>query len=179
MAELTVDMAYGGALYEAAKDIDKIQVILDEGQELLDIFSSEDDLGAFMRFPSIAVADKKQVIGSVFEGKICAELLNFLYILIDKRRFSHFEGIMKVYRRLVEQEEGCIYGKVYSVELLSAERLADVEKQTSELLQKKVKLENELDPKLMGGVRVFVEGKLIDASIKKKFDEMASQIMAN
>lgn len=179
MAELTVDMTYGGALYDAAKDIDKLQVILDEGQELLDIFGSEEELGAFMRFPSIAAAEKKQVLGSVFEGKICDELLNFLYILIDKRRFSHFEGIMKVYKRLVEEEEGCTYGTVYSVEPLSEERLADVEKQTSELLQTKVKLQNELDPKIMGGVRVFVEGKLIDASIKKKFDEMASQIMTN
>ena len=59
---------------------------------------------------------------------------------------------------------------------LSDDRLAELEKQTSELLQMNVKLENELDPRLLAGFKILVEGKIIDASYRKRFDELASQM---
>ena len=39
-----------------------------------------------------------------------------------------------------------------------------------------VRLTNEIDPKLIGGVKLLVEGKLIDASVRKRFDDLSSQI---
>ena len=102
--------------------------------------------------------------------------MNFLFVLIDKRRAGRFERIIKVYRDLLEKEEGVSYGVVYSVEKLSEERIAQLEEQTSRLLKINVKLENEIDPKLIAGVKIMVEGKLIDASYRKKFDEMAAQL---
>ena len=59
---------------------------------------------------------------------------------------------------------------------LDEERLSKLEEQTSRLLQTKVRLENEIDPKLIAGVRILVDGKIIDASYRKKFEEMASQM---
>ena len=84
--------------------------------------------------------------------------------------------IIKVYKSLVEKEEGVSYGTVYSVVKLSDERIAELEEQTSKLLQMNVKLENELDPSLLAGFKILVEGKIIDASYRKKFDELASQM---
>lgn len=46
-------------------------------------------------------------------------------------------------------------------------------------MRRNVKLTNEIDAKLMAGVKVLVEGKIIDASYRKKFDEMAVQLKAN
>lgn len=178
MAELTVDLTYGTALYEAAKETGKEQLILDEGLQILDIIEKEEDLHLFIKFPTIAAEEKKKVISSVFEGKICTELLNFLYVLIDKRRIAHLKGIMKVYKDLCDKEDGVSYGTVVSVEALSPERLAQVEDETSRLLQTKVRLTNELDPDLIGGVKVLINGKMIDASLRKKFDDMASELAA-
>ena len=102
-----------------------------------------------------------------------------MYILVDKRRAGRFESIMKVYRELLEREEGVSYGTAYSVVKLSDERLRQLEEQTSRLMRRNVKLTNEIDAKLMAGVKVLVEGKIIDASYRKKFDEMAVQLKAN
>ena len=88
----------------------------------------------------------------------------------------NFGRIVKVYKSLIEKEEGVSYGTVYSVVKLSDDRLAELEKQTSELLQMNVKLDNELDPRLLAGFKILVEGKIIDASYRKRFDELASQM---
>ena len=176
MAELTVDLTYGQALLDAARETDLEQRILEEGLEIVQILEGDNDLKAFIGYPAISAVEKKKVLKEIFEGKICNEPLNFLYILVDKRRTGRFEGIMKVYKNLLEREEGVSYGTVYSVIKLDEERLSQLEEQTSKLLQTKVRLENEIDPKLIAGVRILVDGKIIDASYRKKFDEMASQM---
>lgn len=176
MAELTVDLTYGEALMGAARDTGKEHTILEEAQQVLDLMKQEPDLYAFMNYPAISADEKKGVLQNIFEGRICDELLNFLYILVDKRRTMNFERIIKVYKSLVEKEEGFSYGIVYSVVELSEDRIQDLEEQTSKLLQMNVKLTNELDPKLLAGIKILVEGKIIDASYRKKFDEMASQM---
>jgi len=176
MAELAVDLTYGTALMEAAQDVGKQQEILEEGQQIVEILQNEPDLKAFIDYPAISADEKKKALQEIFEGRICQELMNFLFVLIDKRRAGRFERIIKVYRDLLEKEEGVSYGVVYSVEKLSEERIAQLEEQTSRLLKINVKLENEIDPKLIAGVKIMVEGKLIDASYRKKFEEMASQL---
>ena len=176
MAELTVDLTYGTALVEAARERGKEKQILDEAQAVAQLIDDEPDLHQFINYPGVSADEKKEVLKNIFEGRICEELLNFLYILVDKRRTMNFGRIVKVYKSLIEREEGVSYGTVYSVVKLSDERMAELEEQTSKLLQMKVKLDNEIDPNLLAGFKILVEGKIIDASYRKKFDELASQM---
>ena len=176
MAELAVDLTYGTALVEAAREVGKENQILEEAQAVVQLIEDEPDLHQFINYPGVSADEKKEVLKNIFEGRICEELLNFLYILVDKRRTMNFGRIVKVYKSLVEREEGVSYGTVYSVVKLSDERMAELEEQTSKLLQMNVKLENELDPSLLAGFKILLEGKIIDASYRKKFDELASQM---
>ena len=176
MAELAVDLTYGTALVEAAREVGKENQILEEAQAVVQLIEDEPDLHQFINYPGVSADEKKEVLKNIFEGRICEELLNFLYILVDKRRTMNFGRIVKVYKSLIEKEEGVSYGTVYSVVKLSDERMAELEEQTSKLLQMNVKLENELDPSLLAGFKILVEGKIIDASYRKKFDELASQM---
>ncbi len=179
MAELTIDLTYGSALFEAAKDTGQADQVMEEATEVLGILKQESDLHTFINYPAISASEKKAVIEKVFGDKICDVLLNFLYVLIDKRRTSRFEKMIKAYKKLMDQEEGLSYGTVYSVEPLDKDRLSELEADISKLFQANVRLENEIDPKLMGGVKILVEGKIIDMSIRKKFDDLGSQITLN
>ena len=176
MAELAVDLTYGTALMEAARELGKEDQILEEAQAVVQLIEDEPDLHQFINYPGVSADEKKEVLKNIFEGRICNELLNFLYILVDKRRTMNFGRIVKVYKSLIEREEGVSYGTVYSVVKLSDERMAELEEQTSKLLQMRVKLDNEIDPNLLAGFKILVEGKIIDASYRKKFDELASQM---
>jgi ATP synthase F1 delta subunit len=176
MAELTVDMTYGTALYEAAAELQKTEQIAAEADEVLAIMEQEPDLRAFVDFPTISAEEKKKVLRTLFEGKIAEELLNFMFVLIDKRRMGQFERIIRVYKDLMNHEEGVAYGVVYSAAPLDKERITEIEEQTSKLLQENIRLDNEVDPNLIAGIKVLVEGKIIDASYRRRFDELASQM---
>jgi ATP synthase F1 delta subunit len=176
MAELAVETTYGTALYEAASEREKTEQIRTEAMEVLGILEQEPDLQAFLKFPVVSADEKKQVLENVFRGQICEELLNFLFVLVDKRRMGALKRIIRVYSDLVDHEEGVSYGTVYSAVPLDEKRLTEIEEQTSRLLRERIKLTNEIDPDILAGVRILAEGKVIDASFRKRIDELASQM---
>ncbi|MEG0829623.1 MAG: ATP synthase F1 subunit delta [Anaerovoracaceae bacterium] len=177
MAELTIDLTYGNALYQAATETNKRDIILDEGCQVLGILEQELDLFSLINNPVISAKDKKEILKNIFQGRICLELLNLLYVLVDKGRTRHFPKIINVYKDMLNHEEGCAYGTIYSVQPLKEDQLKKFEEKVSKLLQNKVKLENNIDPKLIGGVKILVDGRIIDASIRKRFDALGSKII--
>jgi F-type H+-transporting ATPase subunit delta len=174
MAELTIEMTYGSALYQAARELGKEKQILDEAQALLGVLKQAPDMEALLGNPTISPKEKKVVVQKIFEGRICDELLNLLYILLDKRRTRNLPSIIKTYKHLIDKEHGVSYGKIFSVQPLGAARLKEFEEETSKLLRSRVSLVNETDQSLIGGVKIFVEGKVLDASLKTRLQDLGN-----
>jgi ATP synthase F1 delta subunit len=177
MAELTVDLTYGSALYQAAVEVNKKDLILEEATQVLDVFEKEPEFYEFINYPAISAKEKKEVLAKVFEGRICQELLNLLYVLVDKGRTARYAKIVKAYKDMVDREEGVTYGTVYSVEPLTETQIKKMEEQITDLIKQKTRLENKLDASLIGGIKVLVDGRIIDASIKKRLQDLSSQLI--
>jgi ATP synthase F1 delta subunit len=177
MAELAVAMTYGEALFGAAKDLNKVDEFAKDLKDLESVFESEPDFYTFLSSPSIPAKDKKQVIREVFEGKTETEFINFLNVLIDKCRINAYSQIVKVYDELVSRAEGYSYGRIVSVNPLTPQQLSKFEEETAKLLNVKVHLKNETDPGLIGGVVIYIEGKIIDASVRNRLQTLAGSLM--
>ena len=172
MAELIVDLTYGRALFQAAAEVNKVSVISNEADGLIETLKKEPDFARFLVTPAISAKEKKDVVERIFEGRICDELLNFLRVLIDKGRTRRLVSIIAVYKDLINKVEGFSYGKIMSVAPLTEGRLKRFEQETGKLLKKNVRLENIASPDLIGGVKVLVDGKIIDASIKGRLKDL-------
>ena len=99
-----------------------------------------------------------------------------LFVLVDKGRFQYYHNIVKEYKRLVDVHKGEGKGKVYSAVPLSEEQMKRFEEQASKLLQEKIRLKNVVDESLIGGVKLLVDGKIIDASLRGKLDRLSKEI---
>ena len=95
MADLTVDLTYGSALYEAAEDVGKRDEIAKNADWVLEVLRDNPDLQNFINYPAISAREKKETIEKIFDGNVCEEFLNFLYVLIDKGRTMHLAKITK------------------------------------------------------------------------------------
>jgi ATP synthase F1 delta subunit len=177
MGNLTVDAVYGEGLFEAAFDIGNVEGIGTELDEILQVFREYSSFFELLRAPTVPIEERKAVAEKVFEGRISNELLNFIRILIDRKRIGQIRGIAKAYRRLADEREGVVKGKIYSAVDLSEDQIARFEEETGKLLKKRVKLRNETDVSLLGGVRVYIDGKLIDASVRGQLDSLKERMI--
>lgn len=114
--------------------------------------------------------DKKKIIESSLKGKFSREMINFLFVLVDKSRTAEIRKIRKQYMRLYDKERNMAEGEIYSAIPLSEEQLAKFEEQMSALLHKQIKLRNIVDKDLIGGIKIQVDGKMIDKSLRADLD---------
>lgn len=174
--ELIVAMTYGRALFDAAVELDKIDEIKEEIDQIDQILKKEQDFVSLLCNPAIPVIKKKNMIRNVFEGRVCGEVLSFLYILIDKGRMFHYHRIVKEYLRLMDEYRGEAFGKIYSAVPLSEKQVEQFERETGKLLHEKIKLRNKIDKHLLGGVKIMVDGKLIDASLRAELKALEHKL---
>ncbi len=178
MAELTVGITYGSSLYDVAKELGKEEPILEELEQLSEIFKKNPDFLEFVSTPVISKHEKKEELKAIFEGKLIPEVLNFVYILVDKGRAGNFADIVRQYKHRMDIDDKISVGEIFSTVILSPEQLAAFEKETGELLRQTVELTNKLDASLIGGVKIFIEGKVIDASVKSRLQGMKETLGA-
>ena len=176
MDSLTVDNVYGKALFDAAKERGKTALIGEEYKAVSKIFSDNPLLKKLLLIPTVSNPAKRDVVKKIFGGQISEELLNFIYILIDKRRIGAWKDIGSFYEKLVLEHDGKTRGVLYSALPLDDQRAKAIEAKTSAAIGKEVRLEYRIDSSLIGGVRIYADGKLIDASIKTRLNNMKKRI---
>ena len=67
MAELTVDLTYGSALYEAAEDVGKRDEIAKNADWVLEVLRDNPDLQNFINYPAISAREKKECMRGISE----------------------------------------------------------------------------------------------------------------
>ena len=175
MAKLVANR-YASALFETGIDLDKIKLFNDELNFVGKIFGGEEKLFQILHHPKIKESEKRDLIDSLFKDRLSEEMINFLYILIDKRREGYILQIVEEYTKMFNEHEDII--KVIAVTAVAMEdkakgKLAEVLK---DKLKKTIELTNEIDKKLIGGVLLKIEDKLIDGTVKGQLESIGRVI---
>ncbi|MDK2917557.1 MAG: F-type H+-transporting ATPase subunit delta [Candidatus Petromonas sp.] len=175
MAKL-VSKAYSEALFEVALEENKTDLFLDELQFVVDTFKMYPDFYELFKSPLIKVDEKKKIISEIFGDKLSDEMNNFLKIILDKRRGYYIEQIKWEFEKMVNHHKGIIKAVAVTAVPLSDEEKMSLQEKLSNVTGKNIKLTNEIDQNLLGGVLVRIGDKVIDGSIKGRLEEMKESL---
>jgi ATP synthase F1 delta subunit len=176
MDSLTVDHTYGQALYDVAEERGIISEVAEEYEAVSKAFADNPQFKRLLLIPILSALEKREAAKKVFQGRITNELLNFIFVLIDKRRIGAWDSIGRHFDKLILENDGLVKGVLYSALPIDDERLNAIEKRTETVIGNRVRLERRVDKSLIGGVRIYIDGKLIDASVKTRLDNMRQRI---
>jgi ATP synthase F1 delta subunit len=174
--ELEAAMIYANALYGAASDLDHVSEVREEIVEISRLTRDEAEFSKLLTNPGMPKEKKKAMLQAVFGGKVHTEVMNFLFILVDKGRIHGFHTMVREYCKIDDEMHTASDGVIYSAVKLSDAQIAKFEKEAGKLLRKKVTLHNEIDPKLIGGIKLFVDGKVVDASLASRLEALNDKI---
>ena len=97
----------------------------------------------------------------------------------QEEMYAFIEALSEGLRIFDKREENRIKGIVYSAIPLDRETIQRMEIQTSDLIKKDCVLTNHIDEKIIGGFIISIDDKLIDASIRKRMDDMRLHLSYN
>ncbi len=170
MAELaTIARPYAEALFKTAgTDLTVTASWLDE----LAAIASNVQLQQYAGNPSVTSAQTFDVMTGVVKTALPASAKNFLKAVIENGRISVLPEIASQFRALKNAKSGSSDATVFSAFALDAAALADLSATLERRFGRKLNLTVELQPELIGGVRVVVGDEVLDTSVKARLEQM-------
>lgn len=158
---------YAEALMSLAQSGDVIDRFGEEVSSLLNFLENSNELQLFLGSPVVPAESKKAVLRQIGGEQFHPYLMNFLMILVDRRRIQFLEGILKQFQTLLRKLKQTVVAQVTSaVELTEAQRQSVSEKVKAMSSAQEVELDSKIDPDLIGGVIIKVGSQVIDASLR-------------
>lgn len=174
MAELTRE--YGAALFALACEKEKKKEYREALSTASEAFRAEPLYLSFLSSPGIPLEERLGAVRTAFAGRVPEDILSFLMLLCEKGRISLFFGIEEEYQQLLEASEHVSEATVTSaVSLTEAEKVRLHEK-LLQICGHAVIPRYVIDPALLGGMIVEVDGKVLDGSLRHRLKEVKEVI---
>jgi F-type H+-transporting ATPase subunit delta len=179
MAELsTIARPYAAALFEIART---------SGESLDKWLAAAEDMASLASHPQVAevVADPKLDDAQVFEllsGMSRTSLtpagINFLKLVIANQRIAVLPEVAAQFRKLKNDAEGVAECVIESAFPLDEADVRDLLATLGKRVGRKLKPTVEINPELIGGVRVVVGDRVLDGSVRAQLNQMQAALTA-
>lgn len=163
---------YADALFALAMENESVKEYSEALDIVLKVMIENPEYTDFLASPDIPKQERVGAIESAFGGSIPETVVSFLCLLCDRGRIHTLKECISDYKKLSDAADG-----VSTAEVISAVELTDDEKtalksKLEDLCGHKIELDCSVDKSLIGGVRVTVDGRVIDGSVKQKLHEL-------
>lgn len=170
---------YGKSLISLAKDNKQEDRVYQEMKSILDLVSKNQEFQELIENPIVQAKVKKDIILKVFSnyGDLTKK---FLTLLVDKRRENDLTNIAKNYIERYHRLKGMANATVKSAIKLNDDTINKITKYLKGMIgMENIKLENIIDPKVLGGMVIQFEDKVLDLSVANELKEYRKKLIYN
>lgn len=176
MAKL-VSKTYGDALFEVALESGQIDLYLNEVRAVKTAMDENPELFKLMSHPKIVKEEKIKVIEDIFAGKVSAELVGLLRMIVDKGHFEEVGLVLDYFISRVNEHKNIGTAYVASALELSDAQKAAVEKRLLETTKYvKFELHYAVDSALIGGMVIRIGDRVVDSSVRTKLYDLTREL---
>jgi F-type H+-transporting ATPase subunit delta len=166
---------YAEALFDVAKEKDKLDRIQDELNQFAKALDGDRELQVFFFSPYFSSAEKREGIERAVSGAD-PEFVNFLELLVEKHRMPVIFRIRRQFEEMWKKENRKLDVTVTSAVELDPEVIdqvgAEIEKQTGQ----QVELTTRVDDGVVGGIVLQVGNMVLDASIRNRLEKLRKNV---
>jgi F-type H+-transporting ATPase subunit delta len=175
MAEL-VAKTYSQAIFEVGLEKNSLDLYLEELKAVTAICKEYGDFYEILKSPKINTDEKKKVIENVFNGKVSLEIINFLKIILDKRRIKDLFSILKEFENLIYAHKGMVKAVAITTVPIGEKEIELLKNKLYEITGKKVELMNQIDESVLGGVLIKFGDRVIDGTLRGKLNKLQNSL---
>lgn len=171
---------YAKSLLDLAVEKNSLDVVLKDIQLLDATCRASREFEMMLRSPVIKGTKKAAIINAAFKDALSPLTQAFVTLMVNKGRESNMPEIADAF--IAQYNE---LKNIRTVNLTTAAPVSEQQKQTmmskieGYMAGSSINLKTKVDPSLIGGFVLETEGKLFDASIKKKLADVRANIIDN
>ena len=176
MAELvTIARPYAEAAFKLASEKRTLGAWSDM-LALLDAVVADAQVASRIGDPNVEARALESFILDTLGGRLDGHGRNLVRVLVDNRRLELLSHIRSLYEALRRDHEGVLEAKIVSALPLANNQVAQMLSALEKKYGRKIDADFYVDPTLIGGARIVVGDKVIDATVRGRLDALAAAL---
>lgn len=163
---------YAMALFSLAQETDAVNEISEALDTVSAVMKENPEYTDFLASPNIPKSERAAAIEQAFSGSVPEHVVSFLSILCDRGRIRNLSECISEYRQLCDAANRISVAEISSAVELTENEKSALTKKLEKLCGNSVVLNCTVDPSLIGGMVVSVDGRIIDGSIRHRLHEL-------
>ena len=177
MDQSKINIRYAQAYYSLAKEKGLTQELRSDARVISSVCGSIRDFILLIESPVIPTSEKIKAVKSIFEGKINADSLNFLVLIIENRREKYIPGILRELEALYRKDQGIKTALLTTAAPLDPEVAEQIRKDLESQLSSKIELNQVIDQQLIGGFVLRIDDSQYDASVATQLKKIKEKLL--
>jgi len=158
-------------LFELSRDAGTLDRTAEDLKVLDDALTGSPDLAVFLAAPTVERVVKRVALEQIFKS-VSPLTLQFLRVVVTKNRTEILHVSHRIFTDLLNAHRGIVPGSVETASPLDDTAFAQLQKVASAKFGVKVELTRSVDPTLLGGMKVRVGNKVVDASVRGRLEKL-------
>ena len=167
---------YGGSLYDLAAEENLTATIKDQLLGLKAIFRENPEYLRLLSEPAIKKAERLDLIDKAFGGSCEKYLINFIKLLCERSLLGEFEGCCDTFVKRFNADNNIAEAVVTSAVKLNDTQLEALKAKLEARSGKTVSLTQKLDPKVLAGIKVELEGVQLDGTLSGRLSGIGRKL---
>ena len=166
---------YARALFEVAKDDGVLDRVHEELGQFADALAEDRNLQVFLFSPYFSSEEKKDGVARIVTDAY-ERLVNFLQLLAERHRMPVLFRMRRILDGMWAEENKLLPVTVTSATELDEGLVEEIGQRIEEQTGRRVELESNVDPDVLGGLMVRVGNMVLDATVRNRLERLRKQV---
>ncbi len=177
MTELSRE--YGEGLYSLCVEESLTSEAMEQLLALKSLFRENPDFCRLLANMSLSKQERVGILDSALRGQVHPYVLNFLKILCERGIISEFEGCVDAFVTFYRRDNQVVEAVVTTSVPLDEEQRARLLEKLRTMTSRQVEICEKVDPAVMGGVLLEMEGKRYDNTLRHRLGAMRQMLTSD
>ncbi|HET7418981.1 MAG TPA: F0F1 ATP synthase subunit delta [Candidatus Dormibacteraeota bacterium] len=168
---------YARAVFELAREEREVEEWGRRLSRVRELFS-DPKVAAVLSNPTIPTARREGLV-TTSPRPLDDEATNLARLLIESGRVAEAAGIEDEFERLADEAAGRVRATVTTAIELSADDRDRVARELSKRLDKQVRLNVVVDPRVVGGLKLQYGDRVVDATVANRLQQLRRRLAAS
>lgn len=177
MNQSAITVRYAKAFFSLAKEKNRLTELKKDVELVSTVCHESVDFTLLLENPVVKQSKKEEIATLIFSEKISRFTLDFLHLIIRKKRETHIPAICRYFLSLARKDQN-----IQSAVLTTAVEIDPgvIEKMVAVIekeLAVKIELSTQIKPEIIGGMILRLDDKQYDASIAMQLEKIRQNLL--
>lgn len=177
MSVQAIARRYASALADVVLDRGEAKEVQQDLHQWEELLQSSANLQEVFRNPTIALDQKRAVLSKLLErAKPRATTANFLKVLLQNQRLTELPEINLKFAEILDERAGMVAAEITTARPVPDEIQVRLTERLASVTQKKVRLNFEQDPEIIGGLVTRIGSTVYDGSVRSQLQQLKERM---